>query len=103
MVLLQPEMILARRSIQRGGVEVSRFLVRWLGLPSSAVSWEDEAPLRVRFPGLLAWGQANSQGGGDVKTQPKAHEKTKAQPKMAKEETMASATYLHEERRLQSN
>nr|XP_051210878.1 uncharacterized protein LOC127328311 [Lolium perenne] len=103
MVLLQPEKILARRCIQRGGVKVPRVLIRWLGLPSSAISWEDEAPLHVRFSGLQAWGQASSQGGWDVTTQPKAHDKTKAQSRMAKEETTASATYLHEERRLQSN
>jgi hypothetical protein len=85
MVLLQPEKILARRCIQRGGVEVPRVLIRWLGLPRSALSWEDEAPLMLRFPELLAWGQARPQGGGDVTTQPKAHDKTKAQPKDVKE------------------
>jgi hypothetical protein len=69
-VSLQPQDILARRYIQCGGAQKARVLVRWLGLPATIVTWEDEAALQHRYPTSLAWGQASPQGRGDVMTQP---------------------------------
>jgi hypothetical protein len=35
---------------------VARVLVRWLGLPPSTVTYEDEAAFQHRYPSSLAWG-----------------------------------------------
>jgi hypothetical protein len=43
---------------------VAQVLVRWSGMDTSLASWEDEAPLRMKFPAAAAWGQASFQGGG---------------------------------------
>jgi hypothetical protein len=69
-VSLQPQEILARRFVQRGGALKARVLIRWLGLPATTVTWEDEAALQHRYPTSLAWGQASPQGRGDVMTRP---------------------------------
>jgi hypothetical protein len=68
--LLQPAEVMARKQIKRGGSMISRVLVRWLGLPASTVTWEDEASLQHQFPAMLAWGQASAQGGGNVTPRP---------------------------------
>jgi hypothetical protein len=59
-----PAQILDRRSVSRGGSSVAQLLVRWSGMDTSMASWEDEAPLRMKFPAAAAWGQAPFQGGG---------------------------------------
>ncbi|KAM3402763.1 hypothetical protein ACQJBY_006526 [Aegilops geniculata] len=41
-------------------------LVRWSDPSILDATWEDAKSIRERFPALLAWGQASSQGGGDV-------------------------------------
>jgi hypothetical protein len=64
--LLQPAKVMAQKQIKRGGSMISRLLVHWLGLPATTVTWEDEAALRQQFPAILAWGQASTQGGGNV-------------------------------------
>jgi hypothetical protein len=69
-VSLQPQEILARRFVRRGGALKARVLIRWLGLPATTVTWEDEAALQHRYPTSLAWGQASPQGRGDVMTRP---------------------------------
>jgi hypothetical protein len=81
--ILQPSEVLARRVIRRGNAQVPRALVRWLGLPSSSITWEDEAAMQGRFPSAMAWGQAISQGGANVTTEPQAQEKPRTcdQPK----------------------
>jgi hypothetical protein len=61
-----PAQILDRRSVSRGGSSVAQVLVRWSGMDNSLASWEDEAPLRMKFPAAAAWGQAPFQGGEDV-------------------------------------
>jgi hypothetical protein len=68
--LLQPAEVMARKQIKRGGSMISRVLVRWLGLPATTVTWEDEAALQQQFPAVLAWGQASTQGGGNVTPRP---------------------------------
>jgi hypothetical protein len=89
--LLQPAEVMARKQINHGGSMISRVLVRWLGLPATTVTWEDEAALRQQFSAILAWGQASTQGGGNVtprptRPQPKA---CQGQPKLV---TTATAT-----------
>jgi hypothetical protein len=62
--LLQPTEVMARKQIKRGGSMISRVLVRWLGLPATTITWEDEAALQQQFPVILACGQASTQGEG---------------------------------------
>jgi hypothetical protein len=86
--------VLARRLIQRGGAVVPRVLVRWLGLPDSTVTWEDEDTLRRRFPAALSWGQASTQEGENVTTKPTttratAQEKVQDMARPKKDETCA--------------
>ena len=38
----------------------------WVGLPSSATTWEDYNVVKERFPTTPAWGQAGPQVGGSV-------------------------------------
>ena len=42
--------------------------VQWPPDSSMDTTWEDRIELQQQFPELLAWGQANSQGTGDVST-----------------------------------
>ncbi|XP_024314628.1 uncharacterized protein LOC112270762 [Brachypodium distachyon] len=60
------EEILAHHTIQRGAASVQQVQVKWSELPPDLATWEDQAELRRRFPAAPAWGQAVSEGGGDV-------------------------------------
>lgn len=52
------------RKKQDGMIEQVR--VRWSDAASMGDTWEDKIELQARFPDAEAWGQASSQGGGDV-------------------------------------
>lgn len=45
---------------------VEQVKVRWSGDPTLGSTWEDKTALQARFPTAEAWGQASSQGEGDV-------------------------------------
>lgn len=60
-----PVAMLDRALKGAGGATSSRVLVQW-NSASQLISWEDEQDLRRRFPGAPAWGQAASEGGGNV-------------------------------------
>jgi hypothetical protein len=45
-------------------------LVRWSDPSVLDATWEDAKTTQDRYPTLLAWGQASSQGGGDVSARP---------------------------------
>jgi hypothetical protein len=49
-----PAQILDHRSVSRGGSSVAQVLVRWSGMDTSLASWEDKAPLRMKFPAAAA-------------------------------------------------
>jgi hypothetical protein len=51
---------------QRDASTVPQVLIRWSNLDPSLTTWEDEQALRQQFPGAPTWGQAGTQGGGDV-------------------------------------
>lgn len=65
---LEPETVLQRRLVRKGNHAVPQVLVKWSHLPESAATWEDFYVVQKRFPSALAWGQASSQGAGDVTT-----------------------------------
>jgi transposase InsO family protein len=65
-ILQIPVRVLQRRLRQNGAVTVHQVLVQWSGQPESLATWEDYDELKQRFPRVLAWGQAGSQGGENV-------------------------------------
>uniref|UniRef100_A0A453C2C0 Tf2-1-like SH3-like domain-containing protein n=1 Tax=Aegilops tauschii subsp. strangulata TaxID=200361 RepID=A0A453C2C0_AEGTS len=52
-----------RRSDNRS---VAQALIQWSGGDASTTTWEDKDSIRQLFPRALAWGQAGSEGEGDV-------------------------------------
>jgi hypothetical protein len=63
-----PAQVLDRRTISRGGCSVDQVLVRWSGFDEALNTWEDYEALRQQFTHAAAWGQAASQGEGNVST-----------------------------------
>lgn len=63
-----PEAILQRRTVTRGIKSVPQVQVRWSSLLDSMATWEDLEALQQQFLLAPAWGQAGSQGEGDVST-----------------------------------
>jgi hypothetical protein len=41
--------------------------VQWSNTDDQDITWEDKLELQQRFPAAPAWGQAGTQGGGDVR------------------------------------
>ena len=60
-----PITILQEAFHQQGNSAVRRLFVQW-DSPLALCTWKDELDLRRRFPSAPAWGQAASQGGGNV-------------------------------------
>jgi hypothetical protein len=65
-IMVQPNAILERHRVRRGGTAVVQLKIAWDGLPQSAATWEDYETLRQRFPSWAAWGQAASSGAATV-------------------------------------
>jgi len=61
-----PEAIIDRRLVKKGNIVVPQVKLTWLGLPSSATTWEDYNVVKQRFPTAPAWGQAGTQAEGSV-------------------------------------
>lgn len=62
----EPESVLDRRLVKKGNNAAPQVLIKWSGLPADAATWEDWEILKVRFPAVLAWGQATISPGGSV-------------------------------------
>jgi hypothetical protein len=58
--------IVDRRMVKKGNKAIVQIKVRWRNVDPNFTTWEDYNVLRARFPSAIAWGQAMSQGGGDV-------------------------------------
>ena len=65
---LQPEGVLERRLVKKGGKAIPQALFKWSTLPASMATWEDWYVLQNQFPEILAGGPASSGGGGGVMT-----------------------------------
>jgi transposase InsO family protein len=63
---IEPDMILGTRWRRTGQVSECQVLVRWKGLSDDLATWESRDDLQRRFPHDPAWGQAGSQGEGNV-------------------------------------
>jgi hypothetical protein len=58
--MLQPELILKRRLVQKGNAAIPQVRVKWLQLPVSAATWDDWHVLATKFPVVKSWGQDSS-------------------------------------------
>jgi hypothetical protein len=65
---LQPEIILDRRLTKKGNATVIEVLIKWRSLAVDMATWEDFNVIKQRYLMAPAWGQDDSQGGGDVVT-----------------------------------
>ena len=66
----EPEAILDHRLVKKGNSAMPQVLVKWSKIPAPSATWIDLYVLQKRFPAAPAWGQAASQGGSTVMTQP---------------------------------
>jgi hypothetical protein len=64
--LVTPVKVLARRWRRAANGTREQVQVEWSEPTTTDITWEDAVELQQRFPGAEAWGQANTQGGGDV-------------------------------------
>ena len=74
-----PLKVLRSRLINRVGSQLHQSLIQWSGLPVELATWEDYEALKQFFPSAPAWGQAGSQGGGNVSITPTEEEEDGAQ------------------------
>nr|KYP56041.1 hypothetical protein KK1_002269 [Cajanus cajan] len=79
--LLEPETVLASRSLLKGRERTNQWLVKWRGKAVEEASWEDELTLRSQFLELNLEDKTNFIGGSNDKAQdhhgslePLAHE-----------------------------
>jgi hypothetical protein len=61
-----PVKILHQRWRQTPSGRREQVQVQWTVSGDKDITWEDKGTLLQRFPDALAWGQASSQGAGDV-------------------------------------
>ena len=61
-----PVAVLQHRWRKKNGSMIEQVLIHWSNQAVLGDTWEDKLALQARFPGAEAWGQASSQGGGDV-------------------------------------
>jgi hypothetical protein len=57
------EKIIARRLVKKENLAIVQVQVKWSRLPEEAATWEDWDVLKVKFPAVGAWGQADSLQG----------------------------------------
>lgn len=65
---LLPDEILDRRLVKKGNDAHLQILIKWNSLPVTMATWEDYNVLKKCFMNASTWGQARSQGGGNVTT-----------------------------------
>ncbi|KAM3196173.1 hypothetical protein ACQJBY_072047 [Aegilops geniculata] len=64
--LAVPGEILQSKWRRKNGDMIEQVKVRWTGASNLDDTWEDRQALQARFPHVTTWGQAATQGGGDV-------------------------------------
>nr|KYP46359.1 hypothetical protein KK1_032086 [Cajanus cajan] len=62
--LMQPELVLASRSLMKGGDKMNQWLVQWKGKTAEEATWEDEIAIRSQFPELSLEDKTVLQEGG---------------------------------------
>ncbi|WVZ81597.1 hypothetical protein U9M48_028952, partial [Paspalum notatum var. saurae] len=71
-----PARVLQTRTIKKRRALTDQVLVQWSGWPPELATWEDLISLKQTFPFAPAWGQAASQGRGNVSNQNDQEEPT---------------------------
>jgi hypothetical protein len=54
--------MLDRRLVKKGNVAHLQVLIKWRDLPEDMATWEDWETLKIQFPAMLTWGQAQFPG-----------------------------------------
>lgn len=63
---LLPDQLLDCCLVKKGSKAVPQVLVQWRNLLAASATWEDWYVLKNHFPHMAAWGQASTEGEGDV-------------------------------------
>jgi hypothetical protein len=61
-----PVTIMQTRLLEHGGEFLTQLKVTWSSMVKELANWEDADALREQFPATPAWGQAGSEGRGNV-------------------------------------
>jgi len=61
-----PEAIIDRRLVKKGNTAIPQVKLTWVGVPTSATTWEDYNVVKQCFPNAPARGQARTQAAGGV-------------------------------------
>ncbi|PNX97977.1 hypothetical protein L195_g021217, partial [Trifolium pratense] len=62
-VLIEPELVLARRTVQIQGEKVNQVLIQWKGQMAEEATWEDTIMIRSQFPNFCLEDKAMLNGG----------------------------------------
>ena len=62
-----PVAVLESKLVAQAGTVQNLVKIQCSGMSPTLATWEDAADLRRCFPSALAWGQAGSKGGGNVR------------------------------------
>ena len=66
-ITILPVGVLESKLVAQAGTVQNLVKIQWSGMSPTLATWEDVADLRRCFPSALAWGQAGSKGGGNVR------------------------------------
>ncbi|MCH79682.1 transposon Tf2-1 polyprotein, partial [Trifolium medium] len=66
-VLIEPELVLAKRTVQIQGEKVNQVLIQWKGQMAEEATWEDIIMMRSQFPNFCLEDKAMLNGGGIVR------------------------------------
>ncbi|MCI52561.1 RNA-directed DNA polymerase (Reverse transcriptase), partial [Trifolium medium] len=61
--LIEPESVLAKRSVQLNGEQVNQVLIQWKGLNAEEATWEDSLVMKSQFPNFCLEDKARVNGG----------------------------------------
>ncbi|MCI36473.1 RNA-directed DNA polymerase (Reverse transcriptase), partial [Trifolium medium] len=68
-VIIEPEVVLARRVVQVQNEAIEQVLIQWKGQSIEEATWEDSIMMRSQFPQLSLEDKAVHSGGSIVRTQ----------------------------------
>jgi hypothetical protein len=62
----EPEKVLNKRLVKKGNAAITQVLIKWKHIPEESATWEDWDTLKMKFPSVVAWGQATIPEGEPV-------------------------------------
>jgi hypothetical protein len=81
-MIIEPEVVLARRTIQVQGEKIDQVLVHWRGQKVEEATWEDTLIIRSQFPNFCLEDKAMLSGGSIVRTAESLVHNTTVGPKV---------------------